>query len=108
MGELDLDPIIQQVLADLDLASLVNEVVGEMQMSSVVMQATGGMTSDVLGEVRNRSADGDALVETHRRQGVASTARPSCHPASGHAEDGSHRHDRRPTTNVSRTPTARA
>jgi hypothetical protein len=27
------------------------------------MKATGGMTEDVLGEVRNRSADGDALVE---------------------------------------------
>jgi hypothetical protein len=63
MGELDLDPIVQQVLADLDLPSLVNEVVGEIQMSSVVMKATGGMADDVLGEVRNRSADGDALVE---------------------------------------------
>jgi hypothetical protein len=63
MSELDLDPIISKVLADMDLASLVNEVVGEMQMSSVVMQATGGMTNEVLGEVRNRSADGDALVE---------------------------------------------
>jgi hypothetical protein len=38
-------------------------VVGEIQMSSVVMKATGGMADDVLGEVRNRSADGDALVE---------------------------------------------
>lgn len=63
MGQLDLDPIIQQVLADLDLPTLVNEVVGELQMSSVVMKATGGMTEDVLAEVRNRSADGDALVE---------------------------------------------
>jgi hypothetical protein len=63
MSELDLDPIIQQVMSDLDLPALVNDVVGEMQMSSVVMQATGGMTSEVLGEVRNRSADGDALVE---------------------------------------------
>jgi hypothetical protein len=63
MSELDLGPIIEKVMADLDLPSLVNEVVGEMQMSSVVMQATGGMTSEVLGEVRNRSADGDALVE---------------------------------------------
>jgi hypothetical protein len=63
MGELDLDPIIQQVLSDLDLPALVNEVVGEMQMSSVVMQATGGMTGEVLGELRNRSADGDALIE---------------------------------------------
>lgn len=63
MSELDLDPIIQQVLNDLDMAAMVNEVVGEIQMSSVVMQATGGMTSEVLGEMRNRSADGDALVE---------------------------------------------
>jgi hypothetical protein len=63
MGQLDLDPIIQQVLADLDLPTLVNEVVGELQMSSVVMKATGGMTEEVLGEVRNRSADGDALIE---------------------------------------------
>jgi hypothetical protein len=63
MGELDLDPIVKRVLENLDLASLVNEVVGEIQMSSVVMKATGGMADDVLGEVRNRSADGDALVE---------------------------------------------
>jgi hypothetical protein len=63
MSELDLDPIVQRVLANLDLPSLVNEVVGEIQMSSVVMKATGGMADDVLGEVRNRSADGDALVE---------------------------------------------
>jgi hypothetical protein len=63
MGELDLDPIVQRVLENLDLPSLVNEVVGEIQMSSVVMKATGGMADDVLGEVRNRSADGDALVE---------------------------------------------
>jgi hypothetical protein len=63
MGQLDLDPIIQQVLSDLDLPTLVNEVVGELQMSSVVMKATGGMADDVLGEVRNRSADGDALIE---------------------------------------------
>jgi hypothetical protein len=63
MAELDLGPIIDQVISQLDLPALVNEVMGEMQMSSVVMQATGGMTSDVLGEVRNRSADGDALVE---------------------------------------------
>jgi hypothetical protein len=63
MGDLDMDPIIQQVLQELDLATLVNEVVGELQMSSVVMKATGGMAEDVLGEVRNRSADGDALVE---------------------------------------------
>jgi hypothetical protein len=63
MSQLDLDPIVQQVLADLDLPSLVNEVVGELQMSSVVMQATGGMADEVLGEVRNRSADGDALLE---------------------------------------------
>lgn len=63
MGELDLDPIVQRVLADLDLPSLVDEVVGELQMSSVVMKATGGMADDVLGEIRNRSADGDALVD---------------------------------------------
>lgn len=63
MADLDLDPIVQKVLSNLDMPSLVNEVVGEMQMSSVVMKATGGMTGEVLGEVRNRSADGDALVE---------------------------------------------
>jgi hypothetical protein len=63
MSELDLGPIVQQVLTNLDLSSIVNEVLGEMEMSSVVMQATGGMTTEVLGEVRNRSADGDALVE---------------------------------------------
>jgi hypothetical protein len=63
MSELDLDPIVQQVLTNLDLGAIVNEVLGDMEMSSVVMQATGGMTGEVLGEVRNRSADGDALVE---------------------------------------------
>ena len=63
MSELDLGPIVQQVLTNLDLSSIVNEVLGDMEMSSVVMQATGGMTTEVLGEVRNRSADGDALVE---------------------------------------------
>ncbi len=63
MSELDLDPIVKQVLTNLDLGSIVNEVLGDMEMSSVVMQATGGMTTEVLGEVRNRSADGDALVE---------------------------------------------
>lgn len=63
MSDLDLDPIVQKVLTNLDLGSIVNEVLGDMEMSSVVMQATGGMTGEVLGEVRNRSADGDALVE---------------------------------------------
>jgi hypothetical protein len=87
MGQLNLDPIIQQVLSDLDMPALVNEVVGEMQMSSVVMKATGGMADDVLGEVRNRSADGDALVERiiakvlRRRLGELP-------PASGFADEG--------------------
>jgi hypothetical protein len=63
MGEIDLAPIVQQVLDQLDLPALVDEVVGEIRMSSVVLQATGGITEDVVGGLRDRSADGDALVE---------------------------------------------
>lgn len=63
MGEIDLAPIVQQVLDQLDLPALVDEVVGEIRMSSVVMQATGGITEDVVGGLRDRSADGDALLE---------------------------------------------
>ncbi len=63
IGQLDLAPIVNQVLAELDLSGLVNDVVGEIQMSSVVMQATGGITDDIVGGVRDRSADADALVE---------------------------------------------
>lgn len=63
LGELDLDPIVSRVLEQLDLAALVNDVVGEVQMSSVVMQATGGITDDIVGGVRDRSAAADALVD---------------------------------------------
>jgi hypothetical protein len=63
MADLDLDPIVQRVLAQLDLPDLVQQVVGELQMSSVVLEATGGITTEILAEVRDRSARADGSVE---------------------------------------------
>ncbi len=59
LDDLDLGPIIEKVLADIDI----NAVVGQLEVGSVVLDVTGGMKSEILGELRNRGADGDALVE---------------------------------------------
>ncbi len=59
LSELDLKPIIEQVLADIDI----NAIVGQLEVGSVVLDVTGGMSSEILGQIRNRGADGDALVE---------------------------------------------
>lgn len=72
LAELDLGPIVEKVLADLDLGPIIekvladidiNAIVGQLEVGSVVLDVTGGMKSEILGEVRNRGADGDALVE---------------------------------------------
>lgn len=56
---LDLGPIVEKVLGDLDL----NAIVGQLEVGSVVLEATGGMKAEIVSEVRDRGADGDALVE---------------------------------------------
>jgi hypothetical protein len=94
MADLDLDPIVTRVIDQLDLAALVNDVVGEIQMSSVVMQATGGITDDIVGGVRDRSADADALVErivakVLRRRAAALPPAAFPEAPTAHLEEGS-------------------
>lgn len=59
LDELDLGPIVEKVLGDIDI----NAIVGQLEVGSVVLEATGGMKAEIVNEVRNRGADGDALVE---------------------------------------------
>jgi len=59
LDRVDLAPIVEKVLGELDLGA----IVGQLEVGSVVLEATGGMRAEIVSEIRDRGADGDALVE---------------------------------------------
>ncbi len=63
VAQVDFDPIVSKVIDGLDMGTIVDEVMGEMRMGSLVMDATGGLTSDLVGDMREKGVEADALVE---------------------------------------------
>lgn len=63
VDRIDFDPIISKVIDNLDMGDIINDVMGEVRMSNIVMDATGGITSDLVGDVREKGLEADDLVE---------------------------------------------
>ncbi len=63
VAQVDFDPVISKVIDGLDMGPIVDEVMSEMRMGSLVMDATGGLTSDLVGDMREKGVEADALVE---------------------------------------------